>query len=134
MDTSHLKQHVVVGLPSYLKVVSTISRWAAKILPVRPFPKIGQPILMWNIRYFGYLDGYEDALFKLIKVARRLAWEQKIRFLSIGLHERDPLLHRFKKIPHIPFSSHGMLATFNQKPNQVDEVAAGIPFEDFALV
>ena len=134
MDTSHLKQNVVVGLPWYLKVASAVSRLASKVLPVLPFPQIGQPILMWNIRYFGYLDGYDGALFKLIKVARRLAWEQKILFLSIGLHERDPFLHRFKKIPHIAFSSHGMLTTLNGEPQQVDEVAEGIPFEDFALV
>ncbi len=134
MDTSQIKQNVITGLPWYLKFISLCTRIASNITPILPLPKIGEPLLMWNIRYLGCLEGSEDMLFKLIDRARNIAWKEIFLFLSIGLHERDPLLFRFRKIPHITFISNGMISLPNDGTFQLEDIKNGIPFEDFALV
>jgi hypothetical protein len=134
MDTSKLKQNVVHAMPWYLRIASSISNVLAEVLPTLRLPEIGEAIPIWNIRYFGYTEGSQDALLALIKLARKLAWEEQFLFLSIGLHERAAELPLFKKSPHITFTSHGMLTTFDRQSPAFEQVKAGVPFEDFTIV
>ena len=134
LDTSDLKQNVVISMPLYLKALIFTSHFFSKFLPVLHLPKPGEPIRMLYIRAFAYEDGNEDALMELIREARKMAFREKYTFLSIGLHERDPLIPYLKKIPKITFVSNGILGSLQGNEGRIEGMMDGVFFEDYSLV
>jgi hypothetical protein len=85
------------------------------------------------VRSMACVPGHETALQWLIAEARVETFRKKFTFLSVGLHERDPLRFVVAGIPRFTFTSRAM-ATSLITPNRVKSLVDQVPYEDFALV
>jgi hypothetical protein len=96
-------------------------------------PHLGGQLSMLYVRLMACAEGCEEALRPLISEARALAYRHRFTFLSVGLHERDPLRLVVEGIPRFTFTSRSM-ATSAITPDRVKSLVDEIPYEDFALV
>ena len=69
----------------------------------------------------------------LVKRARTEAFRKRFTFLVLGMHESDPLRRLVQGMPGFTFSSLAF-ATSLTAPERLEELARGIPYEDYALV
>jgi ribosomal protein S18 acetylase RimI-like enzyme len=132
-DTRNLRQNVLVGLPSSLRVALPILRALTFPIPGFSVPHLGGQLSMLYVRLMACAEGCEEALRPLISEARALAYRHRFTFLSVGLHERDPLRLVVEGIPRFTFTSRSM-ATSAITPGRVKSLVDEIPYEDFALV
>jgi predicted N-acetyltransferase YhbS len=132
-DTQSLRQNVVIGLPTALRAALAAVRVAT--LPIRGFavPRIGQPLTMLYARHVGCRDGHVGAFRALLRRARAEAFRRRVAFLSVGLHERDPLRVALTGMPRLTFRSQSMVGAL-LSPGRAETLASATPFEDFALV
>ena len=63
-----------------------------------------------------------------------MVYEKDYSFVSIGVHEKDPLNKCFSGIFKLTFKSVGMLLTIQNNQLLIEKVKQGIPFEDYSLV
>jgi hypothetical protein len=73
------------------------------------------------------------ALRALVQEARRRAHDGGFPFVIYGVHERDPLGKAFRGLPHFTMGSEVFLTSLQGNPDLVEEVARGVPVEDYAL-
>jgi len=132
-DTRTLRQNVLVGLPLSLRVALPILRALAFPIPGLSVPHLGGQVSMLYVRLMACAESCEEALRALISEARALAYSHRFTFLSVGLHERDPLRLVVGGIPRFTFTSRSM-ATSAITPDRVKSLVDEIPYEDFALV
>jgi len=132
-DTQSLRQNVLVGLPPLFRVGLGLLRVLALPIPRLNIPRIGDPLAMLYVRFMTCSEGHEAALRALIAAARAEAFRGRFTFLSVGLHERDPLRSVVAGIPRFTFTSLAM-ATSLITPNRVKSLVDQVPYEDFALV
>ena len=132
-DTRNLRQNVLVGLPLFLCLALPLLRALAFPIPGLKVPGLGGQLSMLYVRLMACAEGYEEALRPLISEARVLAYRHRFTFLSIGLHELDPLRRVVHGIPRFTFTSRSM-ATSAITPDRVKSLVDQIPYEDFALV
>jgi predicted N-acetyltransferase YhbS len=132
-DTRNLRQNVLVGLPSSLRFALSILRLLSLSIPGFTLPQVGAELSMLYVRLMGYTDGHEAALKQLISEARAEAYRRRYTFLSVGLHERDPMRFVVRRIMRFTFTSRSM-ATTATTPDRALSLVDRIPYEDFALV
>ena len=132
-DTQNLRQNVLIGLPASLRFALGMLRMLALPVPRLSIPRIGAPLATLYVRLMACAQGHEAALRPLIAEARVEAFRRRYTFLSVGLHERDPLRCVVAGIPRFTFTSHAM-ATSLITPNRVKILVDQVPYEDFALV
>jgi ribosomal protein S18 acetylase RimI-like enzyme len=132
-DTRDLRQNVLIGLPTSLRIAVAVLRVLALPIPGVSVPHVGSQLAMLYVRFMGCLEGCEEALRPLIAEARALAYRHRFTFLSVGLHERDPLRFVVEGIPRFTFTSRAM-ATSAITPDRVKSLVDQIPYEDYALV
>lgn len=132
-DTRTLRQNVLIGLPTSLRIAVAVLRVLAFPIPGLRVPDVGSQLSMLYVRFMGCVDGCEEALHPLIAEARALAYWHRFTFLSVGLHERDPLRFVVERIPRFTFTSRSM-ATSAITPDRVKSLVDQIPYEDYALV
>jgi GNAT superfamily N-acetyltransferase len=132
-DTQHLRQNVLIGLPASLRFALGVLRVFALAVPGLTLPRIGKPLAALYVRSMACVPGHETALQWLIAEARVETFREKFTFLSVGLHERDPLRFVVAGIPRFTFTSRAM-ATSLITPNRVKSLVDQVPYEDFALV
>jgi predicted N-acetyltransferase YhbS len=132
-DTRTLRQNVLVGLPTSLRIVVAVLRVLVLPIPGLSVPHVGSQLSMLYVRFMGCMEGCEEALRPLIAEARALAYRHRFTFLSVGLHERDPLRFVVEGIPRFTFTSRSM-ATSAITPDRVRSLVDQIPYEDYALV
>jgi ribosomal protein S18 acetylase RimI-like enzyme len=132
-DTRNLRQNVLVGLPTSLRILTAVLRGLTLPVPGFSVPRIGDQLTMLYVRMMGCTEGCEDALRPLIAEARALAYARRFTFLAVGLHERDPLRSVVNGIPRFTFTSRSM-ATSAITPDRVESLVDLIPYEDYALV
>jgi ribosomal protein S18 acetylase RimI-like enzyme len=132
-DTRTLRQNVLVGLPNSLRIAVAVLRVLVLPVPGLSVPHVGSQLSMLYVRFMGCVEGCEDALRPLIAEARALAYRQRFTFLSVGLHERNPLRFVVEGIPRFTFTSLSM-ATSAITPDRVKSLVDQIPYEDYALV
>jgi ribosomal protein S18 acetylase RimI-like enzyme len=132
-DTQDLRQNVLIGLPWSIHLALGVLRLLA--LPVRGLriPRLGGPLAILYVRWMACAEGHEPALRALLSEARAEAFRRRFIFLSVGLHERDPLRSVVSGIPRLTFTSRAM-ATSLIRPDRVQGLVDQTPFEDFALV
>ena len=126
-DPSNLKRNVLLDAPLSTRMLLGLLR------PLVQMPRIGEAVRLAYIRHFACADGHMDALRALLQHARVVARRQQFAFAAIGLHERDPLRRIVRGIPRFSFTSCAFITSLRGS-RSVDTIAAGIPFEDFALV
>jgi hypothetical protein len=132
-DTQHLRQNVLIGLPPSLRFALGAVRLLALPIPGLRVPRIGEPLKMLYVRFMACAEGHEEALRLLIAEARVEAFRHRFTFLSVGLHERDPLRFAIAGTPRLTFTSRAMAASFFT-PDRVEGLVDAVPYEDFALV
>lgn len=132
-DTSTLRQNVLIGLPTSLRIVVAVLRVLVLPIPGLSVPHIGSQLSMLYVRFMGCMEGCEEALRPLIAEARALAYRHGFTFLTVGQHERDPLRFVVEGVPRFTFTSRSM-ATSAITPDRVKSLVDQIPYEDYALV
>ncbi len=132
-DTQNLRQNVLIGLPASLRLALGLLRILALPIPGLRIPHFGEPLRTLYVRFLACAPGHEDALRLLIAEARVETFRQRFTFLSVGLHERDPLRCVVRGIPRLTFTSRAMATSVIQQ-GRVNNLVSRIPYEDFALV
>ena len=132
-DTQSLRQNVLVGLPPYLRVALGVLRILALPVPGLRIPHVGESFATLYVRFIACTQGHEGALRRLISHARVEAFRHRFTFVSIGLHESDPMRSVVRRIPRLTFISRAMATSVIQQ-GRVKGLVNQIPYEDFALV
>jgi ribosomal protein S18 acetylase RimI-like enzyme len=132
-DTRMLRQNVLIGLPTSLRIAVAALRVLVFPIPGLTVPHVGSQLSMLYVRFMACIEGHEEALRPMIAEARALAYRHRFTFLSVGLHERDPLRFVVEGIPRFTFTSRSM-ATSAITPDRVKSLVNQIPYEDYALV
>jgi ribosomal protein S18 acetylase RimI-like enzyme len=132
-DASAAKRNVLLNAPPLLRGALTFLRVAAVPFPGFRVPRMGDSLKLLSVRYAACEDGHALALKALLKFGQAEVFRHRYTFLSLGLHERDPLRSLVSGIPKFSFSSLGF-ATSLTSPGRLARLAEGVPFEDFALV
>jgi GNAT superfamily N-acetyltransferase len=132
-DTRHLRQNVLVGLPWSVHLALGGLRLLALPFPGLRIPRLGEPLAILYVRWMACVEGHKSALSQLLLEARAEAFRRKFIFLSVALHERDPLRSVVTGIPRLTFTSRAMATSLIQ-PGRVQGLVSQVPYEDFALV
>ena len=97
-------------------------------------PSVNEPVRMMYIKYLA-VNNHEKQLVKLlINHARNIVYERYYSFISIGLHEKDPLNTCFSGLLKLTFNSVGMLLSIKDNRALIEKVKQGVPYEDYSLV
>lgn len=134
VDTMRLKQNVVLKLPWHFKFPLRLINACSTLLKVSKMPKEHEPIRMLYIKYLA-VNEYDTGLIgSLLKKAKNMAFEKSYSFVSIGLHEKDPLIKCISGFIKLRFSSVGMLVSMKNNAELMQQVKQGIPFKDYSIV
>jgi len=132
-DVSDVRQNVLVRLPWPLRVASSALRQGSRVLPIVRPPMVGQPIRTLYVKALGVNGNHQEALHALIGRARFLAATGGYHFLSVGLHERDPLLRRFRRVPAFSFDVTGFVVSLRRDATALAHLLERVPFQDFSV-
>ena len=132
-DTKYLRQNVLVSLPPYLRVALGLLQILALTVPRWRIPRVGEPFAALYVRFLACGEGHEEAVRCLLAQARVEAFRHRFAFVSIGIHERDPLRSAVFGLPRLGFTSHAMATSVIQQ-GRVESLTEQIPYEDYALV
>jgi len=133
-DTMAFKQNVVTGISRPLKVLLAGFSVLYRISGIARMPVINKPVGMMYIRYLAMPHPDKRLVRLMINHARQAAYDKSYSFVSIGLHEKDPLHKYFKGMLRLSFKSVGMLLSVKNNRSLVEKVKNGVPFEDYSLV
>ena len=134
IDTMKMKQNVVLKMPSYLRYLLEFINGFSKILKISNLPKENEPIKMIYIKYFAVPDYNSQLISALISHAKQIAYNKLYSFVSLSLHERDPLIKKLPKFMKFTFYSVGMLVSLRDSKNLMEKVNKGVPFKDYSIV
>ena len=129
-DPSQLKQNVVIKVNPFLKALISASRW----LPMPTLPGINEAIRILYVDHFFYQPGHRAAIRELVNQAQAEAGKGNYHFLCFGVHERDPLYALFKRKFKFTFNSNAYIASTAGNQHLLDDIADGLPYEDYSLV
>lgn len=134
VDTMKVKQNVVMKLSWKNKLLLLLVNMFAGVLGISKMPALHEPVQMMYIKYLA-IDSPDKQLVKfLINHARNVVYERFYSFVSIGLHEKDPLHACLSNLFKLTFNSIGMLVSLKDNRDLIKKVKQGIPFEDYSLV
>ena len=134
MDTMSFKQNVVTGLSWRLKYLLPTINSVYKISGISKMPAINEPVRMMYVKYLVVKNNEKNMVRLLINHARNIVYDKSYSFVSIGLHEKDPMNHCFSGMLKLTFNSVGMLLSIKSNKPLIEKVKRGIPFEDYSLV
>ncbi len=133
MDTTQLKQNVLLRAPIGIKLALGMLRILKKPMGLPKIPEVGMPIDMLYIRYYACEKGSVHELMKLIEYARHLAYQKNLTFVSIAMCEHLKILKPIKKkFFHLTFKSSLFQASLQSGPVKNDSNM--LCFEDYAVV
>ena len=89
---------------------------------------------MIYIKYMAVNSNDKQLIRFLINHARNIAYEKFYSFVSIGVHEKDPVNSCLKGLFKMTFNSVGMVLSLKDNKELIDKVKHGIPFADYSLV
>jgi GNAT superfamily N-acetyltransferase len=134
IDTMKMKQNVVLKLPLYLKLFLAFINGFSNLLQMSKLPKENEPIKMLYIKYLAVREYDKSLISMLISQAKQYAFNKSYSFVSIGLHERDPLIKKLPKFIRFTFYSVGMLVSMKDSKELMDKIKKGVPFKDYSIV
>jgi ribosomal protein S18 acetylase RimI-like enzyme len=132
-DVQSAKQHVVVSMSKALSAVTAPLRLFGGLSPAFRIPREGEMVPLLALRHLATRGERLGALRAMVQEARRRALAGGFPFVIYGVHERDPLRRAFRGLPHFTMGSEVFLTSLQGNPDLVEEVALGIPVEDYAL-
>lgn len=97
-------------------------------------PEENEPVKMLYIKYLAVPTYNKNLVRILINHAKNIAYNKSYSFVSLGLHEKDPLIKSLQGMFKITFHSLGMLVSLNKNEKLMEEVLSGIPFKDYSIV
>ena len=134
IDTMEMKQNVVIKMTWYLKFLVSFINGISSIFKMSKLPKENEPVNMLYIKYLA-VKTYDKALIaSLISHARQCAYQKSYSFVSLGLHERDPLIKNLPNILKFTFNSIGMLVSLKRSQELMEKVQKGVPYKDYSIV
>jgi predicted N-acetyltransferase YhbS len=134
VDVGDSRQNVIVRLPTLLGVLAAAIRAVRPIVPAPDLPRKGVPIRTLYVKALGCRPGHEAALDLLVREARRLAFVEGYHFVTVGLHEKDPLAPRLTKGFKFTFKSLGFVVALRRSPSELEALTRKTPYEDYSLV
>jgi ribosomal protein S18 acetylase RimI-like enzyme len=134
VDTMPVKQNVVTRLSWKMKLLLKAMNALSGMLGIAKMPMVNEPVKMMYIKYLAVDNREKMPVRSLVNYARNIIYEQSYSFVSVGLHEKDPLNACFSGLFRLTFNSVGMLLSIKDNRTIVDRVKQGIPFEDYSLV
>jgi ribosomal protein S18 acetylase RimI-like enzyme len=134
IDTMGVKQNVITKMPWRLSSLLFIANAIAPWVGMSRLPRANEPIHTLYIRYIAVRPANQSLFRALINCARDIAYKKGFSFVSLGLHERDPLNEGLRGMMKFTFYSRGMMLSMKNNQSLVDKVKYGVPFEDYSLV
>lgn len=134
MDTMNVKQNVVTKLSWKMRYLLKLLNAFHRISGISRMPLINEPVRMMYIKYLAVNKPGKQLVKLLINYARNIVYEKSYSFVSIGLHEKDPLNTCFSGLFKLTFNSVGMLLSIKNNRALIEKVKQGVPFEDYSLV
>ncbi|MEO6219889.1 MAG: GNAT family N-acetyltransferase [Ginsengibacter sp.] len=134
VDTMHLKQNVVTKISWKMKALLKAMNFFYGFAGISKMPTLNEPVRMMYIKYLAVNNAEQKLVKYLINYARDIVYRKSYSFVSMGLHEKDPLHSSFKGLLKITFKSVGMLLSIKNSRPLIEKVKKGIPFEDYSLV
>jgi GNAT superfamily N-acetyltransferase len=104
-DPISMKQNVLLDFPWYYQVVFKFLSVARPVLKTPYLPKKGEAIRILYVKAFGYLPDSENSFLSILDYTLKHAYLQNYSFLSIALHEHDPVRTKLKNYTSFPFKS-----------------------------
>jgi ribosomal protein S18 acetylase RimI-like enzyme len=132
-DVQWAKQHVVISLPPGLSVGTALLRPLGGLSPAFRLPGEGEPVPLLCLRHVASRENDMGALGALIQESRGRAHTGGFPFVLWGLHERDPFRGACRLLPRFSVGSELFLTSLQGNGALVEEVARGVPVEDYAL-
>ena len=134
VDTMTVKQNVVTKLSFKMKLLLGLLNALHGITGISRMPVVNQPVKMIYIKYLAVEDPATPLAQLLVQHAANIVYDKGYSFVSLGLHEKDPLHQAFKGLQKLSFYSVGMLLSIKDNKHLVATIREGIPFEDYSLV
>jgi len=134
IDTMPMKQNVALSLPWYFSLFINCINGMSNLLRVSKLPKVNDPIKMLNIKYLATEVNDKKLVALLLNYAQKRAFDKSYSFVSIGLHEKDPLIKTLPKSLKFTFYSVGMLVSMKDSKELMYKIKKGIPFKDYSIV
>ncbi len=134
MDTMNVKQNVVTKISWKMKYLLKVVNSFNWVSGISKMPSINEPVRMMYIKYLAVNNAEKQLTKLLINYARNIVYERSYSFVSIGLHEKDPLNTCFSGLLKLTFNSVGMLLSIKDNRSLIEKVKQGVPFEDYSLV
>ena len=129
-----LKQNVVLKIPLYLKLFRGFMNILQPLMGTVKMPGINQPIRMLYLKLLALDEMGKDLTYAIFSKLEHEAYEQQYPFISIGLHENDPLQKIIPQRRRITFRSTGMLVSMKRSNGLITTIKEGYPFKDFSTV
>jgi hypothetical protein len=130
----NIKQNVLLKLSLKLKWLLKFLNSFSRISGFSQMPLLNEPVRMLYIKYLA-ADHCDKKMVKLlINHARNIVYKKSYSFVSIGLHEKDPMHKCFTGMFKLTFNSVGMLVSIKNNRPLIEKVINGTPFEDYSLV
>lgn len=129
-----VKQNVVTKLSLRMKLLLKLINYVSGVCGISKMPLLHEPVKLMYIKYLAVNDHERPQVRLLINHARNIVYERSYSFVSIGLHENDPLNTCFSGLLKLTFNSVGMLLSIKNNRGLIEKVKQGTPFEDYSLV
>ncbi len=133
-DMMGLKQNVVTRISWRLKYILKAINAVKSMTGLSKMPEVNKPVGMLYIKYFAVKSCDKEMIHAMISHARNIVYQKSYSFVSIGLHEKDPLNKYLHGLMKLTFNSVGMLVSIKNNKAIIEKVKQGIPFEDYSLV
>jgi len=134
LDTMNVKQNVVTAVSWKIKYLLKILNSVNFIFGLSKMPELNKPVSMIYIKYLAVRNNEKPLVRLLIGHARNMAYEKSYSFVSVGVHEKDPLNNCFSGLFKMTFNSVGMILSLRNNQELIDKVKHGIPFADYSVV
>ncbi|MES2894055.1 MAG: GNAT family N-acetyltransferase [Bacteroidota bacterium] len=134
VDTMAVKQNVVTKLSWKMRWLLTVLNSIRFITGISSMPELNKPVKMLYLKYLAIEDPASPLADLLLGHAVNIVYDKGYSFVSIGLHEKDPLHAALKGHQKLSFQSVGMLLSIKDRQDLVAAIKDGIPFEDYSLV
>ena len=133
-NTMDYKQNIVMKLSWKMKILLNILNSIKNILGISRMPVLREQVKMIYIKYLAVTNNEKQVVRLMLDHARNVVYDKEYSFVSIGVHEKDPLNKCFAGVFKLTFQSVGMLLTIQNNQQLIEKVKQGIPFEDYSLV
>lgn len=134
MDTMSVKQNIVIRVSWKLNLILKVMNAIGPFLGLSKMPLFREPVQMIYIKYLALKSKDKRVMKMLIDHARFVAFEKSYSFVSIGLHDKDPLTELLSGMIKFIFKSNGLITSLKGNVSYLEKVKNGIPYEDFSLV